>query len=107
MDIGSVAGLGGANKRELSLRELQILDSEYAKRAKGRETMWMLWAFLSFFGAHRFYMSDFGYATAMLITTAVPLCGVVFLWGYYEEPLSSGGRIAMYIFVFWIVASVV
>ncbi len=67
------------SKNDLTLEELAILESEMLKKKKNREAAWGLWAGLSFFGAHRFYTENYGYASAMLLSSAVPIIGIIFL----------------------------
>jgi TM2 domain-containing membrane protein YozV len=67
-------------KRQLTLEQLAFLESEMRKREKNKDAAWGLWAGLSFFGAHRFYSEDYGYATAMLLTTVIPLIGLILLF---------------------------
>jgi TM2 domain-containing membrane protein YozV len=66
-------------KRQLTLEQLAFLESEMRKNEKNKDAAWGLWAGLSFFGAHRFYTEDYGYATAMLLTTIIPLIGLIIL----------------------------
>ncbi|WP_281887409.1 TM2 domain-containing protein [Paenibacillus sp. YYML68] len=66
-------------KSELTLEELGILESEMQSRRKSREAAWGLWAGLSFFGAHRFYTGDYAYASIMLLTSIIPLIGLLLL----------------------------
>jgi hypothetical protein len=61
------------SKKDLTLEELAILQSEMLKKSKNKEAAWGLWAGLSFFGGHRFYTEDYGLASAMLCTTVFPL----------------------------------
>ncbi|MCA1032053.1 TM2 domain-containing protein [Bacillus timonensis] len=67
------------SKRDLTLEELAVLESEMRKKQKNKEAAWGLWAGLSFFGAHRFYTEDYGYASAMLSTTFLPLIVLFFV----------------------------
>ncbi|WNF37406.1 NINE protein [Bacillaceae bacterium IKA-2] len=67
------------SKKELTLEELAILQSEMLKKSKNKEAAWGLWAGLSFFGGHRFYTEDYGLAGAMLSTTVFPLIIFVFV----------------------------
>ncbi|GED67143.1 hypothetical protein BRE01_08450 [Brevibacillus reuszeri] len=60
-------------KMDLTLEELAILESEMIKKRKNKEAAWGLWAGLSFFGAHRFYTENYGYASAMLLTSVFPI----------------------------------
>lgn len=93
-------------KKDLSLRELQYLDLEMRKRGKSRESMWALWAFLSYFGAHRYFLGDFGYATAMFLTSFLPMVGVLVI-SLMDLDLGSGlPRVLFFFFIFWLGASV-
>ncbi|WP_064093104.1 TM2 domain-containing protein [Rossellomorea aquimaris] len=65
------------NKRDLTLDELVYLESEMINRRKSKDAAWGLWAGLSFFGAHRFFTEDYRYASAMFLTTFIPLLIVV------------------------------
>ncbi|WP_273129446.1 TM2 domain-containing protein [Metabacillus sp. HB246100] len=67
------------SKRDLTLEELSILQSEMLKRKKNKEAAWGLWAGLSYFGAHRFYTEDYGYASAMLLTSGIPLFAIIIM----------------------------
>ncbi|UJF33458.1 TM2 domain-containing protein [Paenibacillus hexagrammi] len=49
------------------------------KFRKSKEAAWGLWAGLSFFGAHRFYTENYGYASIMLSTSAVPFVVILFI----------------------------
>jgi TM2 domain-containing membrane protein YozV len=66
-------------KKDLTLQELGILESEMLKKQKNKEAAWGLWAGLSFFGAHRFYTENYAYASAMLLTTCIPLIVLITL----------------------------
>jgi TM2 domain-containing membrane protein YozV len=66
-------------KRDLTLEELALLESEMLKKRKNKEAAWGLWAGLSFFGAHRFYTENYQYASAMLLTTFLPLSVLITL----------------------------
>lgn len=92
-------------KTDLTLTELQTLDMELRKRGRSRDTLWALWGLLSYFGAHRYYVGDNGYATAMFATSFVPMVGIAiqFILG----PTDSVTNTALFwFFVFWLGASV-
>ena len=54
-------------KYELDQRELLILQQELEKRRKNPVAVWILWAFLGNFGAHRFYLGKVGTGVIMLL----------------------------------------
>ncbi|WP_246942721.1 NINE protein [Bacillus pinisoli] len=88
-------------KKQLTLEELGILESEMFKKSKSKEAAWGLWAGLSFFGAHRFYTEDFKIGSIMLCTTVFPLflfCLVL----YY-----SLSDFLFYLSLFFIISSVI
>ncbi|WP_411842484.1 TM2 domain-containing protein [Salinicoccus sp. HZC-1] len=58
-------------KRDLSTRDLTILSSEMDRVQKTKGIAFILWFFLGGFGAHRFYMGDIGYGTAMAAVTVI------------------------------------
>jgi len=93
-------------KTDLTLTELQRLDMELRKRGRSRDTLWALWGFLSYFGAHRYYVGDHGYATAMFLTSFVPMVGIAvqLLTGGWE---GTGGAALFWFFVFWLGASLI
>ena len=65
-------------KRDLKTAELARLEYEIGQRKVNPEAAWALWVFLSYLGAHRFYLGDHGVGSAMLLTTTVPsLCIIV------------------------------
>lgn len=66
-------------KMELTLEELAILESEMLKKRKNKEAAWGLWAGMSFFGAHRFYTENYTYALAMLLTSIIPIIGIIIM----------------------------
>lgn len=47
-------------KRDMTPRELSLLNSEYQRQKKRSTPMWLLWLFFGCIGAHRFYLGDFG-----------------------------------------------
>ena len=96
---------GRLRKTDLTLTELQLLDIELRKRGRSRDTLWALWGLLSYFGAHRYYVGDNGYATAMFATSFVPMVGlaVQFIMKPSEEVVSG---FLFWFFVFWLGASV-
>jgi len=96
---------GRLRKSDLTLTELQRLDLELRNRGRSRDTLWALWGLLSYFGAHRYYVGDFGYATAMFATSFVPMVGLAIQLIYSDmETLSS--TMLFWFFVFWLGASV-
>ncbi|KSU60346.1 hypothetical protein AS034_16005 [[Bacillus] enclensis] len=72
------------SKFDLTIEELAILESEMLKKRKNKEAAWGLWAGLSFFGAHRFYTENYGYASAMLITSMVPIIAIIIMLSTIE-----------------------
>lgn len=54
-------------KQNLSPHQHVILASEFDKRKKSKGITFLLWFFLSTFGAHRFYLGNTGLAIAMLL----------------------------------------
>lgn len=66
-------------KKTLTLEELGFLETEMLKSRKSKEAAWGLWAGLSFFGAHRFYTENYGYASIMLSTTFIPLIAIIII----------------------------
>lgn len=66
-------------KKDLTVEELGFLESEMLKNRKSKEAAWGLWVGLSFFGAHRFYTENYMYASAMFITTFLPLLVIIIL----------------------------
>ncbi|WP_096463384.1 NINE protein [Aneurinibacillus soli] len=69
------------SKKDLTLEELYILESEMLKRRKSKAAAWGLWAGLSFFGAHRFYTENYGSASAMFLTSTFPIFMLLLLSG--------------------------
>ncbi|SFS53007.1 TM2 domain-containing protein [Marininema halotolerans] len=63
-------------KQQLTPDQLQMLHGELEMRKKSKVVMYLLWIFMSTFGAHRFYLGDTGYAVAMLFFGWLTL----FLW---------------------------
>lgn len=70
-----VASSRGKNKKQTKLtihdldtKELLILRQEVNRRKKSAAATWILWIFLDIFGAHRFYLGDYGRAIGMLLT---------------------------------------
>lgn len=92
-------------KTDLTLTELQLLDLEMRKLGRSRDTLWALWGLLSYFGAHRYYIGDNGYATAMFATSFVPMVGIAIQ--FVVSPMKSTASSALFwFFVFWLGASV-
>ena len=55
------------DKMSLDARQLMVLDMELKNRGKDMVVGYLLWFFLSGFGAHRFYMKRVGSAIAQLL----------------------------------------
>lgn len=98
--------LRAASRSQLSVRELQSLDMELRRRTRGPEAMWTLWALLSYFGAHRYYLGDYGYATAMFLTSFLPMVGLLVLVLLVEDIDGGDTQALFWFFVFWLAASV-
>lgn len=47
---------------------LQRAQMQYEDRKKSQPVMWLLWLFLGYLGAHRYYLGNTGYAIAMTFT---------------------------------------
>ncbi|MBD1383222.1 TM2 domain-containing protein [Metabacillus arenae] len=54
-------------KQGLSQHQQTLLASEFDKRKKSKLLVFLLWFFLSVFGAHRFYLGNVGLGIAMLL----------------------------------------
>lgn len=52
---------------DLSTEQMIMVQNEVSKNAKNPLVAFLLWGFLGFFGAHRFYLGNTGYAVAMLL----------------------------------------
>jgi TM2 domain-containing membrane protein YozV len=52
---------------DLTERELLVLRQEVESRKKSVAAAWLLWLFLGFFGAHRFFLGRIGTGIAMLL----------------------------------------
>jgi hypothetical protein len=72
------------SKFDLTIEELAILESEMLKKKKNKEAAWGLWAGLSFIGAHRFYTENYRYASAMLLTSMIPIIAIIILLSTVE-----------------------
>lgn len=96
---------GQLRKSDLTLTELQRLDLELRGQGRSRDTLWALWGLLSYFGAHRYYVGDFGYATAMFATSFVPMVGLA-IQLIYSDIETATSTALFWFFVFWLVASV-
>ena len=70
---------------DLTERELLILRQEVEQRKKSVVATWLLWLFLGFLGAHRFYMGKIGTGIVMLLTL-----GVFGIWWLVDIFLISG-----------------
>lgn len=70
---------------DLTERELLILRQEVEQRKKSVVATWLLWLFLGFLGAHRFYMGKIGTGIIMLLTL-----GGFFIWWLVDIFLISG-----------------
>lgn len=64
---------------DLDAKELLILKQEVNRRKKSTAVTWTLWVFLDIFGAHRFYLGDYGKAIGMLMTL-----GGLFIWSFID-----------------------
>lgn len=53
-------------KKNLTDREYMMVESELNKKGKEKWIAYLLWVLTSFFGGHRFYLGDIGYAVGML-----------------------------------------
>jgi len=71
--------MNSISKLELTLEELAVLESEMLKKSKNKEAAWGLWFGLSFFGAHRFYTENYKYASAMLLTSIIPIFAIIIM----------------------------
>jgi TM2 domain-containing membrane protein YozV len=89
------------SKKDLTLEELAILETEMLKKSKSKEAAWGLWAGLSFFGAHRFYTEDYSYASTMLLTTFIPLITLITLI------FTEFSRVLFYLSIALLIGSVV
>lgn len=47
---------------------LQRAQMQYDDRKKNQTVMWLLWLFLGYLGAHRYYLGNTGYAIGMTLT---------------------------------------
>ncbi len=65
-----------AAKSQLDTRELLLLDSEVKNRGKSMLVAYILWYFLGFLGAHRFYIGKKGSAITQLILT-ITIVGLI------------------------------
>lgn len=91
---------------DLTIEELGFLESEMLKKKKGKEAAWGLWAGMSFFGAHRFYTEDYKYASAMLLTSILPIFAIIMLLstvGYFY----GLSQFFLNLFIFLLVGSVI
>ena len=70
---------------DLTERELLILRQEVDDRKKSVAATWLLWVFLSVFGAHRFYLGRIGTGIAMLLTL-----GGLGIWALVDAFLIPG-----------------
>lgn len=70
---------------DLSERELMILRQEVESRKKSTAATWLLWVFLGFAGAHRFYLGRIGTGVAMLLTI-----GGLLIWALVDAFLIPG-----------------
>lgn len=93
-------------KMDLTLEELAILESEMIKKRKNKEAAWGLWAGLSFFGAHRFYTENYGYASAMLLTSIIPIIALIIM-PYTTDLENFSTRFFLGIFITLLVGSVI
>ncbi|GIO07775.1 hypothetical protein J31TS6_38030 [Brevibacillus reuszeri] len=93
-------------KMDLTLEELAILESEMMKKRKNKEAAWGLWAGLSFFGAHRFYTENYGYASAMLLTSIIPIIALIIM-PYTTDLENFSTRFFLGVFITLLVGSVI
>ncbi|WP_312114269.1 TM2 domain-containing protein [Brevibacillus reuszeri] len=93
-------------KMDLTLEELAILESEMIKKRKNKEAAWGLWAGLSFFGAHRFYTENYGYASAMLLTSIIPIIALIIM-PYTTDLENFSTRFFLGVFITLLVGSVI
>ena len=92
------------SKFDLTLEELAVLESEMLKRRKNKEAAWGLWAGLSYFGAHRFYTENYRYASAMLLTSIIPIFAIIIML-FNVEYYYGFTRFLMTLFIFFLVGS--
>ena len=88
----------------MTLEELAVLESEMLKRRKNKEAAWGLWAGLSYFGAHRFYTENYRYASAMLLTSIIPIFAIIIML-FNVEYYYGFTRFLMTLFIFFLVGS--
>ncbi len=91
---------------DLTLEELAVLESEMLKQKKNKEAAWGLWAGLGFFGAHRFYTANYGYASAMLLTSIIPIFAIIIILSTVEYYYGFT-QFLMTIFIFLLFGSVI
>lgn len=94
------------SKMDLTLEELAVLQSEMLKKKKNKEAAWGLWAGLSFFGAHRFYTENYGYASAMLLTSILPIIAIITMFSTIDY-FTALADVIMTIFIFLLAGSVI
>lgn len=94
------------SKFDLTIEELAILESEMLKKRKNKEAAWGLWAGLSFFGAHRFYTENYGYASAMLITSMIPIIAIIIMLSTIEYYYSFS-MFMLWLFIILLAGSVI
>ncbi|CAH2714054.1 hypothetical protein BACCIP111895_01208 [Neobacillus rhizosphaerae] len=94
------------SKMDLTLEELAVLESEMLKRKKNKEAAWGLWAGMSFFGAHRFYTENYKYASAMLLTSIIPIIAIIIILSTVEY-YNGFTQFFMSIFIFLLIGSVI
>lgn len=92
-------------KRDLTLEELSMLEMEMLKKRKTKEAAWGLWIGLSFFGAHRFYTENYGYASAMFLTSFIPIVAIISII-FFTDILDSS-LFLFYICLFLLFGSVI
>ena len=92
------------SKFDLTLEELAVLESEMLKRRKNKEAAWGLWAGLSYFGAHRFYTENYRHASAMLLTSIIPIFAIIIML-FNVEYYYGFTRFLMTLFIFFLVGS--
>lgn len=67
-------------KQNLTEQQLLMVSSEMNNQQKSKGVAYALWAFLGYFGAHRFYSGDTGYAVCMLLFGWLTL----FIWPVFD-----------------------
>lgn len=71
------------SRTDLSTEEMLLVNSEVEKKKRNLVVAYLLWFFLSGFGAHRFYFKKTGSAIAMLALTILSTALTVVLIGVF------------------------